>query len=115
LGADFSTKGASGGLNGNWRHVLMPQAWDNDGADQGRKGEESRMPTRMINKGKHSYRIETTALADGWYTFEIVHIERTGNVTKEIRHKLGIAYASEEIAMDNGLHAAAEMAERVKD
>jgi hypothetical protein len=34
---------------------------------------------------------------------------------KEVRHEPGIAYATEETAMDNGLHVAAEMAEEQDD
>lgn len=73
------------------------------------------MPRRTISKGKHTYRIETIGLAEGWYTFEIVHLDHTREVIKEVRHKPGIAYATEEIAMDNGLHVAEEMAEQQKD
>ncbi|MBC8746233.1 MULTISPECIES: hypothetical protein [Paraburkholderia] len=73
------------------------------------------MPARTISKGKHIYRIEPIGLAEGGYTFEIVHIDHTGDAIKEVRHEPGIAYATEEAAMDNGLHVAAEMAEQQDD
>ncbi|MFP4896922.1 hypothetical protein [Paraburkholderia sp. EG304] len=73
------------------------------------------MPTRTINRGRHTYRIETIALNGGLHTFEIVHTERAGNVTRETHHQPGIAYATQEIAMENGLFVANEMAEQVKD
>lgn len=73
------------------------------------------MPARTISKGKHTYRIEPIRLAEGGYTFEIVHIGHTGDAIKEVRHEPGIAYATEEVAMDNGLHVAAEMAEEQDD
>ncbi|TDY20031.1 hypothetical protein B0G81_0177 [Paraburkholderia sp. BL6665CI2N2] len=73
------------------------------------------MPTRTISKGKHTYRIEPIPLAEGSYTFEIVHIDHTGDAIKEMRHEPGIAYATEEAAMDSGFDVAAEMAEQQND
>ncbi|MGF6852964.1 hypothetical protein [Paraburkholderia sp. CI3] len=65
---------------------------------------------------KHTYRIEPIRLDEGGYTFEIVHIDHhTRDAIKEVRHEPGIAYATEEAAMDNGLHVAAEMAEQQDD
>ena len=73
------------------------------------------MPTRTIIKGKHTYRIITIEVPEGGYTFEIIHIDHSRDVEKEVRHQPGIAYALEETAFDNGLHVAAEMAVEQKD
>lgn len=73
------------------------------------------MPTRTIIKGKHTYRITTIEVAEVGYTFEIIHIDHSRKVIKEVRHQPGIAYALEETALDNGLYVAAEMAEQQKD
>ncbi|MEM5297238.1 hypothetical protein VSR82_23265 [Burkholderia sp. JPY481] len=73
------------------------------------------MPTRTITKGNHTYRIVTIGVAEGGYTFEIIHIDRSRNVIKEVRHQPGIAYALEETALDNGIQVATEMAGQQKD
>lgn len=69
------------------------------------------MPTKSVVRGKHTFRVKTVIVATGGYTFEIIHIDRSMGAADRSRYLPGIAYESEEVAMENGIAVATEMAD----
>ncbi len=70
------------------------------------------MSGSTVVRGSHTYRVPTIGVAEGRYTFEIVHIDRSGDVPCERRYQPGIAYETENTAMEDGLYVAEELAQK---
>lgn len=70
------------------------------------------MASETLSIGNHAYKISTVPVAEGGWTITIVHRHDSGAAITETRHDSDVVYDSEEAALEQGLTAARQMAER---